>query len=61
MAEPTPPPVAPSAAGTRPRRESGIPRWVIVGGIIAAVVVVAIVIVHLAGGGLGGHFPMVGH
>ncbi len=61
MSEPTPPPDGPTAAGRRPRRVTGIPRWVIVGGIIAAAVVVAILIVHLAGGGLGGHLPTVGH
>jgi hypothetical protein len=38
-------------------REAGTPRWVKVFGIIAIVLVLVFVIVHLAGGGLGGHFP----
>ena len=36
--------------------DGGMPRWVKVFGIIAIVLVLVFVIVHLAGGGLGGHF-----
>jgi len=40
-----------------PFSEAGTPRWVKVFGLIAIILVLVFVIVHLAGGGLGGHFP----
>lgn len=49
MADLPPDPDADSDAGT--------PRWVKVFGIIAIILGLVFVIVHLAGGGLGGHFP----
>ena len=64
-----PPPYPESSSDTgdgtreRPDRRSppSTPRWVKVSAIIVIVLVLLFVILHLAGGGFGGHAPLIQH
>ena len=38
-----------------PDRDPGLPRWVVVFGVIGGVLILVVVVLHLMGYGLGGH------
>jgi hypothetical protein len=61
VSEPSPRPDTPPVTGKRRSPQAGIPRWVIVGGIVAAILIVAVIVVHVAGGELGGHLSIMEH
>jgi hypothetical protein len=54
-----------TGAETRTRPDPGsppsTPRWVKALGLAVLALVLAFVVLHLAGGGFGGHAPLIGH